>query len=72
MGEPIIAENMDALNEGKCFEQARAQAAKGNLVVVRADGRNLLLPALTRDFVNPQMIASVEQIIHPPPNATSP
>lgn len=62
-GEPIIAENMAAANVEKCFEQARAQAAKGNLVIVRADGRNLLLPALTKDSVNPQMIASVERII---------
>jgi hypothetical protein len=62
-GEPIIAENMAAANVEKCFEQARAQAAKGNLVIVRADGRHLLLPALTKDSVNPQMIASVERII---------
>jgi hypothetical protein len=45
------------------FELARAHAAQGKLVVVRVDGECLLLPALARDTVNPQMVAAVERIV---------
>ena len=45
------------------FEQVRARAALGNLVVFRADHEYLILPALAKDSVSPEMIASVEQTI---------
>jgi hypothetical protein len=45
------------------FERVRARAALGNLVIFRADHGCLVLPALAKDSVSPQMIASVEQTI---------
>jgi hypothetical protein len=47
----------------EAFEQVRARAALGNLVIFRADHEYLILPALAKDSVSPQMIASVEQTI---------
>ena len=48
-----------------CFERARNHAAQGKLAVMRADGQCLLLPALAKTSVNPQMVAAVERIIPP-------
>jgi hypothetical protein len=45
------------------FDKARAQAARGNLVVVREDGQWLLLPALPRTSVKPEMVAAIERMI---------
>ena len=45
------------------FIQAREHAAQGNLVVVREDGRSLLLPAMRTTSVKPEMVAAIEQII---------
>jgi hypothetical protein len=45
------------------FKQARAQAAQGNLVVVREDGKQLLLPLIRPTAVRPEMVAAIEQII---------
>jgi hypothetical protein len=45
------------------FERVRARAALGNLVIFRADHGCLVFPALAKDSVSPQMIASVEQTI---------
>jgi hypothetical protein len=45
------------------FEQVRARAALGNLVIFRADHEYLILPALAKDSVSLQMISSVEQTI---------
>jgi hypothetical protein len=45
------------------FERVRAKAALGSLVVFRAGHEYLILPALAKDSVSPQMIASVEQTI---------
>jgi hypothetical protein len=38
-------------------------ASRGNLVVVREDGRYLILPALEKSSVRPEMIATVEQMM---------
>jgi hypothetical protein len=54
---------METADAERSFEQVRTRAAQGNLVIVRADGEHLLLPALAKDSVNPKMIASVERII---------
>jgi hypothetical protein len=45
------------------FKQAREKAAQGNLVVLREDGKCLLLPAMRPTAVKPEMKAAVEQII---------
>jgi hypothetical protein len=45
------------------FKQAREHAAQGSLVVVREDGRSLLLPAMRTTSVKPEMAAVIEQII---------
>lgn len=45
------------------FDQVRTRAEQGNLVIVLANGQYLLLPALAKGSVNPQIIASVEQIV---------
>jgi hypothetical protein len=45
------------------FKQAREHAAQGNLVVLRQDGKCLLLPAIRPTSVKPEMKAAVEQII---------
>jgi len=49
----------------KLFEQVRNHAAKGQLVITRADGLLMLLPAMARASVNPEMVAAVERIIPP-------
>ena len=54
---------METADTEGSFEQARTHAARGNLVIVRGDGQCLVLPALAKDSVNPNMIDSVEQII---------
>ena len=45
------------------FERARTNAAGGNLVVVRRDGRCMILPALAADSVKPEMVAGIERVI---------
>ncbi len=45
------------------FEQVRAKAAQGQLVIVRADGQFLLLPALRKDNVRAEMVAGVERML---------
>jgi hypothetical protein len=45
------------------FKQARGYAAEGNLVVLREDGKHLLLPAIRPTSVKPEMTAAIEQII---------
>ncbi len=45
------------------FKKAREYAAQGNLVVVREDGKHLLLPAIHPSSVKPEMTAAVEQMI---------
>ena len=45
------------------FEQARAQAAHGNIVVVRRDGKNLLLPLVGTASVRPETVAAIEEMI---------
>jgi len=47
------------------FERARKHAAPGNLAVVREDGQCLVLPALAKDSVRPEMIAAVERLLPP-------
>jgi hypothetical protein len=47
------------------FERARTHAAQGNLVVVRADGQCLLLPALARASAKPEIVAAMERMIPP-------
>lgn len=54
---------LKASNLEEEFEQVRARAALGNLVIFRAGHGHLILPALAKDSVSPQMIASVEQTI---------
>lgn len=46
-----------------CFEKARMQAARGNLVVIRSDGECLLLPPLAKSLVKPDMVAAIERMI---------
>ena len=50
-------------NLEELFERVRTRAALGNLVIFRANHEYLVLPALAKDSVSPQMIASVEQTI---------
>src|SRR5215471_5255004 len=45
------------------FDKARTLAARGNLVVVRGDGQCLILPALAKASVKPQMVAAMERMI---------
>ena len=45
------------------FKQARAHDAHGNLVVVRGDGKHLLLPAMRTTSMKPEMLAAIERII---------
>lgn len=45
------------------FEQARAMARQGNLVVLRQDGKHLFLPTLKPTSVKPEMRAAIEQIV---------
>ena len=45
------------------FKQAREHAAQGNLVVLREDGKCLLLPATRPTSVRPEMKAAIEQIL---------
>jgi hypothetical protein len=45
------------------FWPVRAKAAQGQLVVVRQDGKYLLIPGLRGDSVKPGMVAAVEGII---------
>ena len=45
------------------FKAVRAKAAQGQLVVVRSDGQYLLLPALRKDSVSAEMVASVERMM---------
>jgi len=54
---------MTTPNLEEFFGHVRALAAQGSLAIVRSDGRYLALPALAKDSVNPQMIASVERTI---------
>lgn len=54
---------MLAVNAEDKFGPARAKAAEGQLVVVRPDGRYLLLPALRKDSVRAEMVASVERML---------
>jgi len=54
---------MTSVNVESLFEQARTHARKGNLVVVRLDSKHLLLPAMPKTSVKPELVAAVEQII---------
>jgi hypothetical protein len=45
------------------FKAVRAKAAQGQLVVVRPDGQYLLLPALRKDSVSAEMVASVQRMM---------
>ena len=45
------------------FKLAREKAAQGQLVIVRPDGRCLLLPALTRDSLKRDMVTAAERIM---------
>ena len=56
-----VAPRLPDLEKG--FGQVRERAAAGQLVVVRSDGKNILLPALDKAAVSAQMIAAVEQIL---------
>jgi len=47
------------------FEWVRVQASLGQTVIVREDGQCLLLPALRKDAVKPEMVATVERMISP-------
>jgi hypothetical protein len=50
------------IDEEKCKAE-RAKAAQGQLVVVRPDEQYLLLPALRKDSVSAEMVASVERMM---------
>jgi hypothetical protein len=45
------------------FKAVREKAAQGQLVIFRPDGKYLLLPALRKDTVSPEMVAAVERMI---------
>ena len=45
------------------FEPVRAKAALGQLVIVRPDGQYLFLPALHKDRVGAEMVATVERML---------
>jgi hypothetical protein len=45
------------------FDKARMQAAQRNLVIIRTDGELLILPALARASVKPEMVAAVERMM---------
>jgi len=45
------------------FDRARTLAAHGNLVVVRADGQFLILPALPMSSARPGIVEAVESLI---------
>jgi hypothetical protein len=49
------------------FAQARHRAETGQIVVVRTDGQQIILPALSKGSASPDMIARIEQIV---PSAT--
>lgn len=51
------------MNAEDKFKSVRVTAAQGQLVIVRPDGRYLLLPALRKDSVKPEMVAAVERIV---------
>jgi len=64
-GKPIhqhSPQSPTASSEDK-FEPVRTKAAQGQLVVVRSDGRYLLLPALRTAAVKAEMVAAVERMI---------
>jgi hypothetical protein len=46
-----------------CFAKARNDAAMAKLVVVHKDGGQLLLPALSKESVNPDLVAGVERMM---------
>jgi hypothetical protein len=46
----------------KSFKEARRDAADGNIVVVRTDGKRLLVPRLKAESVKPEMVKGIEQI----------
>ena len=56
-----VAPKLPDLEKG--FGQVRERAAAGQLVVVRSDGKHILLPALDKAAVSASMIAAVEQIL---------
>lgn len=45
------------------FKRVRAKAAQGQLVIVRPDGKYLLIPALRRETAKATAVAAVERII---------
>jgi hypothetical protein len=64
-GKPIhqpSPQSPAASSEDK-FELVRTRAAHGQLVVVRSDGRYLLIPALRTVAVKAEMVATVERMI---------
>ena len=52
-----------ALQNEERFKQVRTKAAQGLLVMVRPDGRYLLIPALRKENVKAESVAAVERII---------
>jgi hypothetical protein len=64
-GQPIQPHSSQTLIERTqdAFGSVRAQASQGNLVVVRNDGKTLLLPALRVEKVKAEAVAAVEGII---------
>jgi hypothetical protein len=46
----------------RSFKEARRDAAEGNIVVVRVDGKRVLAPRLKAESVKPEMVKAVEQI----------
>jgi hypothetical protein len=64
-GKPIdqlSPQSPTAISEDK-FEPVRTKAAQGQLVVVRSDGKYLLLPALRTGALKAEMVAAVERMI---------
>jgi hypothetical protein len=56
-GKPVVASNEER------FKQARVKAAQGQLVIVRPDGRYLLMPAPRKENVKAESVAAVERMI---------
>jgi hypothetical protein len=51
------------VNTQDSFETVRAKAGQGQLVIVRPDGLYLLLPALRKENVKPDMLSGVERML---------
>jgi hypothetical protein len=56
---------MASLDIENTFTYARAKAAEGHVVVIRPDGKALLLRPQSKESVAPQAIAAVEGLLSP-------